>query len=65
MHVGIRLKEKKRYQPTLSFLAETREFIAGGLLNRDRPTGKEKDISRLCWRYDQYKFADVANGQNP
>jgi hypothetical protein len=31
---------KKSYQPILTFLAETREFIAGQLRNGDRPTGK-------------------------
>ena len=34
-------KGKKSYQPILTFLAETREYIAGGLRNGDRPTGKE------------------------
>jgi len=34
-------KGKKSYQPILSFLAETREFIAGELRNGDRPTGKQ------------------------
>lgn len=32
---------KKSYQPILSFLAETREFLAGELRNGDRPTGKQ------------------------
>ena len=32
-------KGKKSYQPILSFLAETREFVAGELRNGDRPTG--------------------------
>ena len=32
---------KKSYQPILSFLAETREFIGGELRNGDRPTGKQ------------------------
>jgi hypothetical protein len=32
---------KKSYQPILSFIAETREFIAGELRNGDRPTGKQ------------------------
>jgi hypothetical protein len=36
-----RNKGKKSYQPILSFLAETREFIAGELRNGDRPTGKQ------------------------
>ena len=34
-------KGKKSFQPILTFLAETREYIAGGLRNGDRPTGKE------------------------
>jgi hypothetical protein len=34
-------KGKKSYQPILTFLAETREYVAGGLHNGDRPTGKE------------------------
>jgi len=34
-------KGKKSYQPILSFLAETKEFIAGDLRNGDRPTGKQ------------------------
>jgi hypothetical protein len=32
---------KKSYQPLLSFLAETKEFVAGELHNGDRPTGKQ------------------------
>jgi hypothetical protein len=34
-------KGKKSYQPILSFLAETREFVAGELRNGDRPTGNQ------------------------
>ncbi len=34
-------KGKKSYQPILTFLAETREYLAGGLRNGDRPTGAE------------------------
>jgi hypothetical protein len=34
-------KGKKSYQPILSFLAETREFVAGELRKGDRPTGKQ------------------------
>ena len=34
-------KGKKSYQPMLTFLAETREYIWGELHNGDRPTGKE------------------------
>jgi hypothetical protein len=32
---------KKSYQPILSFIAETREFVGGQLRNGDRPTGKQ------------------------
>jgi hypothetical protein len=32
---------KKSYQPILSFLAETREFVVGELRNGDRPTGRQ------------------------
>jgi hypothetical protein len=32
---------KRSYQPILSFLAETREYVAGELRNGDRPTGKQ------------------------
>jgi len=34
-------KGKKSYQPLLTFLAETREYIWGELRNGDRPTGKQ------------------------
>jgi hypothetical protein len=34
-------KGKKSYQPILTFLAETREFVAGELRNGDRPTGQQ------------------------
>ena len=34
-------KGKKSFQPILTFLAETREYIAGELRNGDRPTGKQ------------------------
>jgi hypothetical protein len=34
-------KGKKSYQPILTFIAETREYIAGELRNGDRPTGKQ------------------------
>jgi hypothetical protein len=34
-------KKKRSYQPILSFIAETREFVAGELRNGDRPTGKQ------------------------
>ena len=32
---------KKSYQPILTFLAETREYVAGELRNGDRPTGRQ------------------------
>ena len=31
---------KKSYQPMLTFIAETREYLCGELRNGDRPTGK-------------------------
>jgi hypothetical protein len=34
-------KGKKSYQPILTFIAETREYVWGGLRNGDRPTGKQ------------------------
>src|SRR6516165_10642958 len=34
-------KGKKSFQPILTFLAETREYISGELHNGDRPTGPE------------------------
>jgi hypothetical protein len=34
-------KGKKSYQPILTFLAETREYLAGELRNGDRPSGKQ------------------------
>ena len=34
-------KGKKSYQPILTFLAETREYVAGELRNGDRPTGRQ------------------------
>jgi Transposase DDE domain group 1 len=32
---------KKSYQPFLTFIAETKEYVAGGVRNGYRPTGKE------------------------
>ena len=32
---------KKSYQPILTFLAETREYLRGELRNRDRPMGAQ------------------------
>jgi hypothetical protein len=34
-------KGKKSYQPMLTFIAETREYLQGELRNGDRPTGKQ------------------------
>jgi hypothetical protein len=34
-------KGKKSYQPILTFVAETREYISGELRNGDRPDGKQ------------------------
>ncbi|NJO55198.1 MAG: transposase, partial [Rhodospirillales bacterium] len=34
-------KGKKSYQPILTFLAETREYLGGELRNGDRPTGTQ------------------------
>ena len=34
-------KGKKSYQPILTFLAETREYVGGELHNGDRPTGQQ------------------------
>jgi hypothetical protein len=34
-------KGKKSYQPILTFLAETREYVAGELRNGDRPSGSQ------------------------
>ncbi len=35
------IKGKKSYQPILTFIAETREYLMGELHNGDRPTGKQ------------------------
>jgi hypothetical protein len=34
-------KGKKSYQPILTFIAETREYVGGELRNGDRPSGKQ------------------------
>lgn len=34
-------KGKKSYQPILTFLAETRDYVAGELRNGDRPSGRQ------------------------
>ena len=43
-------KGKKSYQPMLTFIAETREYIWGELRNGDRPNGKEigDHIRNVC-----------------
>ncbi len=43
-------KGKKSYQPILTFLAETREYVWGELRNGDRPSGKEigDHIRKAC-----------------
>ena len=45
-------KGKKSYQPMLTFIAETREYVWGELRNGDRPTGKQM--------YDHLKNAIAA-----
>src|SRR6202790_4760172 len=37
-------KGKKSYQPMLTFLAETREYVAGELRNGDRPTDHKHSV---------------------
>src|SRR3984885_4978402 len=41
---------KRSYQPILTFLAETREYLWGGLRNGDRPSGKQigDHIRNVC-----------------
>ena len=43
-------KGKKSYQPILTFLAETREYVWGELRNGDRPDGKQigQHIRNVC-----------------
>ena len=43
-------KGKKSYQPILTFIAETREYIWGELRNGDRPSGKQigDHIRKVC-----------------
>jgi hypothetical protein len=43
-------KGKKSYQPILTFVAETREYISGELRNGDRPTGAQiaRHLGRVC-----------------
>src|SRR6202050_914313 len=43
-------KGKRSYQPMLTFIAETREYLWGGLRNGDRPSGKQigDHIRNVC-----------------
>ena len=43
-------KGKKSYQPMLTFIAETREYVWGELRNGDRPSGKQMGdhIRKVC-----------------
>jgi hypothetical protein len=43
-------KGKKSYQPMLTFIAETREYVWGELRNGDRPTGKQigDHVRKVC-----------------
>jgi hypothetical protein len=43
-------KGKKSYQPILTFIAETREYVWGELRNGDRPDGKQigRHIRNVC-----------------
>jgi hypothetical protein len=43
-------KGKKSFQPILTFLAETREYVWGELRNGDRPDGKQIAPSAKCLR---------------
>lgn len=49
-------KGKKSYQPILTFLAETREYIGGELRNGDRPSGQQ------IARHLQSVFAALPSG---
>ena len=49
-------KGKKSYQPILTFIAETREYLSGELHNGDRPTGAQ------IARHLQAVFAAVPRG---
>ena len=55
---------KKSYQPILTFLAETREYISGELRNGDRPTGEQiAGIWRACSRPAAERGDDVCAGR--
>src|SRR2546421_10358289 len=60
-------KGKKSYQPMLTFLAETREYVWGELRNGDRPTGKQiarhlKNVFTALPRCIQTIFARADSG---
>ena len=42
-------KGKKSYQPMLTFIAETREYVGGELRNGDRPTGEQIADHLATW----------------
>ena len=47
-----RTEGKKSYQPILTFLAETKEYVGGELHNGDRPSGSQ---TRQAYRkYDHW-----------
>jgi Transposase DDE domain group 1 len=52
-------KGKKSYQPMLTFIAETREYIWGELHNGDRPTGKQigDHIRNVCAALPRVDYA--------
>src|SRR6202790_1761724 len=45
-------KGKKSFQPMLTFIAETREYVWGGFRNGDRPPGKQirPHVNLYAWR---------------
>ena len=57
-------KGKKSYQPILTFIAETKEYISGELRNGDRPTGKQigHHIRSVCAAVPKMREADLRRG---
>ena len=60
-------KGKKSYQPILTFLAETREYITGELRNGDRPTGAQiarhlESVFAACRRSVKTIYARADSG---
>src|SRR6202049_4621209 len=51
-------KGKKSYQPMLTFIAETREYVWGGLRNGDRPSGKQirDHVNLYAWRQGRMRI---------